>query len=371
MNVNAGPTTSRQFVAHPPFWGAKLASKTTVGWQTNFTKSYLMMVAPIIGFTVVLGGLSYVLTSSEWMQKTAGFAFPAILLALLVAGTVVWYWRSPRKILISVTSDGLTVKKRPGDVYSFGDAQLGTWGVTGGATMGAALHLQCGPRRFILGGRDHRVGAATRLEAPDVGYGQSVDIDAWLSASDFQEILTVAGLRTGPDVRPAAPGESRRCLLYANPELIGQIGSFAFRKRQEFLQSLNQPRLAIDVGAGTIRVIDPNTNELIASSSPAHVTATPVTYRPSFWQMYLLVTDLRNPTKFKEPFMRVSVPGMPPMAIGCRVESVDPLDKRFSWPENVPTEHARIDYLVSGADWLTLVEKFGLSPQLNDRVKQN
>jgi hypothetical protein len=37
------------------------------------------------------------------------------------------------------------------------------------------------------------------------------------------------------------------------------------------------------------------------------------------------------------------------------------LDFRFSWRYDVPTEAARADYEVSGTDWLTLVEKFGLA----------
>ena len=64
--------------------------------------------------------------------------------------------------------------------------------------------------------------------------------------------------------------------------------------------------------------------------------------------------------------MRVSVPGMPPLTISCR-DTVSGLDHRFAWAGNVPTEHSRADYEVSGTDWLTLVEKFGLAPYLNDR----
>ncbi|MDT5190674.1 MAG: hypothetical protein QOI28_2925 [Mycobacterium sp.] len=64
--------------------------------------------------------------------------------------------------------------------------------------------------------------------------------------------------------------------------------------------------------------------------------------------------------------MRVSIPGMPPLTIGCR-DTVSGLDRRFSWPDNVPTEHARADYEVSGTDWLILVEKFGLAAYLNKR----
>jgi len=93
-------------------------------------------------------------------------------------------------------------------------------GVTGGATMGVALHLQSGQRRFILGGRDRRVSAGTRLDAPDAGYGQSIDVDAWVSVADFEEILTMVSCRSGLDIRPPGPDEPARCLLFANPLTI-------------------------------------------------------------------------------------------------------------------------------------------------------
>ena len=287
MNVNGIPAASRQFVAQPPFWGSKVASKTTPAWQNNPVKSYAIMVVGVLAFSVVLGGLylgmqSLSVVGAEWMQYFDGRAFQYLLVALLFAGVDAWYWWSRReKIIISVTSDGLTVNKRPGDVYSFSGAKLGTWGQTGGATMGTALHLQCGQHRFILGGRDRRVASGTRLEAPDAGYGLPVDVDAWLSAADFEEILTMVGRRSGLDIRPPAPGEPTRCLLFPNSLLIQEMGAFAVRKKREFLESASQPRLAIDVGPDGIRVIDPNTNALIASVSPAHVSATPVIYRPT------------------------------------------------------------------------------------------
>ena len=73
MNVNDGPAASRQFEAHPPFWGSKVASKTTPAWQNNPAKSYAIMVAGVLAFSVVLGGLymgvqSLAEDSSEGMQ---------------------------------------------------------------------------------------------------------------------------------------------------------------------------------------------------------------------------------------------------------------------------------------------------------------
>ncbi|OMC12099.1 hypothetical protein [Mycobacterium sp. SP-6446] len=61
-----------------------------------------------------------------------------------VLGSRRWGWS--RKIPICVTSDGLTVEDRPGEVFSFKDAQLGRWTLGQDITIsGTALHLQCGP----------------------------------------------------------------------------------------------------------------------------------------------------------------------------------------------------------------------------------
>jgi hypothetical protein len=136
------------------------------------------------------------------------------------------------------------------------------------------------------------------------------------------------------------------------------------------MQSLGQPRLAFDVGPDSIRVMDPNTNALIASVSPAQMTATPVTYRPVRSHLIPTLGNVMSDAMFNYwstwPGMHVSVPGMPPLTISCR-DSVSGLDKRFSWPDDVPTEHVRADYEVSGTDWLTLVERFGLAPYLQNR----
>jgi hypothetical protein len=372
MNVNDGAAASRQYEAHRPFWGWKMASLTTPAWQNNSGKSYAIMVVATLAFSALFAGLFLGVQSlgegPEWMERFGRRGFQLVGIVVLFGGFYGWYrWSRRRKIVISVTTDGLTVDTRRGDVYSFSDAKLGTWGQTGGATMGTALHLQCGQRRFVLGGRDRRVAAGTRLEAPDADYGLPVDVDAWLSAKDFEEILTMVGRRSGLEIRPPAPDEPARCLLFANALLMQKMGWFAFRKRQEFMKSLNQPRLAIDVGTEGIRVIDPNSNALIASVSAAHVTATPVMYRPTqrhwFPTVGHLISDAATKYWSTSPGMRVSIPGMTPLTIGCR-DTVSGLDQRFAWPDNVPPENARADYEVSGTDWLTLVEKFGLAPHL-------
>jgi hypothetical protein len=380
MSINNASATSRQFVAQGPFWGSKIASTTTPAYQKNFSKSYGYMVAGVVAFAVVVGGLSVGLQSLP--GDSAEFAarhLRYILLAVLIGVTGVWYWWSRRrKILISATSDAMTVNTRPGDVYSFNSAKLGTWGITGGMTMGTALHLQSGPRRFVVGGRDFRVPAGTRLEAPDVGYGLPADVDARLPATDFSELLAIVSRRTPLDVRPPGPEEpsgrteSTRCLLFTNPLLVQEFGAFAFRKRQQFMQSLGQPRLALDVGPDAFRVIDPNNNALIASASAVQVTATRVTYRPWHWGLFFgnvtMLLIFRHLST--APGLIISVPGMQPLTVGCRDAGGAGMARRFSWPRDVPTKRERADYEVSGADWQELVARFGLASSLIDHDLQ-
>lgn len=372
MSDNNTPT--RQFVAQPPFWGSKIASITTPAYQKNFFKAHLVTVVAVFAFTAVLGAMFIGLQSlsegrAAWIQESAGRGFVFVLLAILFGGTWLWYRRSrDGEIHISVTSDGLTVDTRPGDVYPFEGAKLGTWGVTGGATMGTALHLQCGSRRMVIGGRDHRVSAATRLDAPDVGYGLPIDIDAWLPASDYAELLDMVGSRTGLDVRPPTSEEATRCLLFTNPLLVQEMKPKLFnfdRERRQFMASLGQPRLAIEPGAKAIRVIDPNTDAVVASASPAQVTVSPVTYRPvsRHWIPDLgnFMSDAATTHWSTSPGLVISIAGMQPLTIGCRDAGGGGLELRFSWNGNVRDENGRADYEVSGADWQLLVKTFGLT----------
>jgi len=63
-------------------------------------------------------------------------------------------------------------------------------------------------------------------------------------------------------------------------------------------------------------------------------------------------------------------PGMQPLSVGCR-DTVGGLEQRFSWPRDVRQRvNEPPDFEVSGADWLTLVEKFGLTPYLQRHDQQ-
>jgi hypothetical protein len=276
-----------------------------------------------------------------------------------------------RTTVIGVTSDVLTVDERPGMAYPLRGATLGTWGMAGGISVGTALHLQSGTHRFVLGGRDYRPDYGTRLDAANVG-GQDADVDAWVSASDFGEILAIAGLRHRQDARPPAPGSPIRCLLYRNPFLFQKDGFMAQYRVQDYVESSSQPVVAIDVGTEAIWLTDPQNNALIASSWRTQATAIPTTYEPSFGSLYA-----GQSRGFSiAPQMVVSGPSLPPLSIAC-LEAVDlrrqsravwwpgASVRRFAWHgASVVREPA--DYSVSAADWLTLVGTFGLNEYLAD-----
>ena len=248
-----------------------------------------------------------------------------------VIGLRRWGWN--KKITICVTSDGLTVEERPGEVFSFMDAKLGRWSLGQAITVsGTALHLQCGPRRFVLGGRDHRLGTATPLQAPHTDR-----VDGWLPDTDFDEVLTMVARRSGLNVRGPAPSEPFRCLLYPPYESMGPV---KFLKKQT-----SEPRLAIDVGTDAIRVIDPNTNAQVATAPRAQVTATPAIYR--------MVSPEES---YNMPVLVVCVPGLQPLTIECR----------GAWRGEVTKENKKPQFRVSEADSRALVEKFGLAANLKD-----
>jgi hypothetical protein len=355
MSVNNESAASRQFVASSVAYSSKW-TKGTKYFQAGYAVFFVAFV--FFALLMVFGPAWGVHLRFPHIGAAVGYG---VLVGMFVVG-VVWaaylFWRSRRKYLIAVTGDGLTVDRRPGDVYSFADAQLGLW-----VNMGVALHLHCGRHRFVLGGRDRRVGPATPLDAPPTPL-----VDAWLSESDFDELLSLGGRSAA---RGPAPGEPTRCLLFPNPLLIQRMGPFAFRKEHRLMQSLWQPQLFLDVNTGALRVIDPNSNAVTASASLSHVTATPSTYhlatRRWFPSAENLASDAAGQYFSTMPAMAVGVPGMQPLTIGCR--DFRGLKRRFAWSDNVPVHNETPAYAVSAADWLTLIQELSLAPYLRDRAK--
>jgi hypothetical protein len=344
MTRNDQPAASRQFVASSPSMSSQMnafaTGKGRYGVQAAFFALILVMV---VGF---------VTGRSQGMAIAA--AGLVVLSIVALAGTAYVWWRSRRHVIIGVTSDGLTVNQRR-DVFPFVDVKLGPW-----VNVGLALHLQCGSHRFVLGGRDRRISPTTRLDAPPVQ-----TVDAWLWDSEFDEVLAMSIRRSGVDIRGPAPGEPTRCLLFPNPYLAEQMGSFAFRKQLRLQRSLSKPSLVLDVDNEAIRVLDPNTDALSTSASPADVTATPATFQADS------VTSGDGSTYDypATPGLTVCVPGVQPLTIGC-LDLVGSLF-RFSWHGSVPRPNERPGYVVSAADWLTLVEKFGLTSQLEDKARRD
>jgi hypothetical protein len=113
-----------------------------------------------------------------------------------------------------------------------------------------------------------------------------------------------------------------------------QMGPFAFRafrRKQQLLQSVNQPRLAIDLNADTTRVVDPNSNALIATARVAQVTATPETYQYRYGFSGFGSPDKIVGRMFERsmasslsttPVLVLCIPGGQPLTIGCR-DTVD------------------------------------------------
>lgn len=371
----------RRFVASPPHFGARYDPKK--GMWIGYAGLALFFV-PLFMFTLV--GQS----DSPFYDAVSVAIRPLFfLLAMLVlGGLTALYWRHQhKKIYIDVSSDGLRVSTRPGEVFSLRDAQLGPWSFW--QSMGSALHLRCGPKTFVLGGRDHRLSSGSAAPTKDV--------DAWLWAADFDALLSMAGipgpgdeqrLTAGPpDVdAPAADGRTR-CALFPNPEMVSLQPIWApwrvRRMANSFLEP-RQPSLAIDVGPDDIRVVDPATNVVQASARLAQVTAAPEFYlllRPyifMWFYRFFPYAYLKN-LQWTSPVLVLSAPGLAPLSIGCRdVSGKDHLFvltqmvvNRFSWRDKMPMRINRpADWSVSAADWLLLVEIFGLTPYLEDTTNQ-
>jgi hypothetical protein len=309
---------------------------------------------------VIFGGIFLFDRAPAGWKHGPVAAVAAIILVIGALGYLGWY--ATREIVISVASDGLTVNTRRGDVFSFGDATLGLWAYGSTTkTMGTALHLRSGPHHFVLGGRDHRIAAGARLDEPPAGY-----VDAWLWASDFDELLTMVSRRSRLDAHRPASGELTRCLLFPNLELEQQMSVWAYGAKHRLWRSASQTCLAIDVSADAIRVINPNSNAPIATAERAQVTATPETY---ICRRFGLGLPYKNPSP--SPVLVVHLPGRQPLTIGCHERRLPDFAPRFSWRGKVPDRvNAPAAYSVAAGDWLMLVEEFGLAPYLEDKVNR-
>jgi hypothetical protein len=362
----AGPpdaAASRRFVvsAAPPSTKQMMKYTYVVMFGAMASLGAIYMALFLIG--ALLGAADTV------MKVVSPVVFFAFLFLAMPAYTL-FQRRVNRKktVLVDVGSGGLTVSSRPGDVFSFGEAQLGKWTLAGydGTTKGTALHLRSGRHRFVVGGQDHRVAAETPLDAPPV---DSVDATMW--ASEFDELLTMVGRPRGLDVRGPVPGQPTRCVLTPNPARRYSSSFFGMFKNTATALRLNanppQASIAIDVSDEAVSVIDLKSNARLASAPLAQVSATPAASTRSVAYTGTLTTAVLVVRVANSQLLTIGCPDFagPPHATGSGRTK---LTYRFAWRGEVPSEQEPA-FVVSGADWLTLVEKFGLASQLEDRAR--
>lgn len=278
----------------------------------------------------------------------------AVAVPIFVFFPLAWFglvwWRSRREVLIDVAGGGLTINERSGRIFALVDAKLGPW-----TTQGVALHLNSGPHRFVLGGRDRRLAPTTRLDAPAV---QAVD--AYLGPTEFNQLLAVGGSGGGSDMREPAPGEPTRCLLFPNPYLTEQLGAFAFWKKIRHQRSLFRPALTVDVEAAAVRISGMN-----GETPSVVVTRSQVAAAPGIFQLDSVTSgDGATHNYPATTGMLVNIPGLPPLAIGCL--DLEGAQFRFSWRGDVARPMGRPDHVVSGADWLVLADSLGLTSYVDD-----
>jgi hypothetical protein len=339
MNISDGTRTSHQFVASREVYSTAWIKGTKV-WQAVYTVIFIGFVAFIVRMMVN--------TSRGATTHVPRYTMLYVIAVLLGAGAVIgiyMFWRSRQKYVLTVNGDALTVQPR-GEVYSLADAQLGIW-----PHIGVALHLHSGTRRFVLGGQGRSIGPSTPLDAESIQV-----VDARLPASDFDELLRLGG-RTA--ARGPAPGEPTRCILYPNAQASANMGSFAFRKKQQLVNSLGQAQLFIDVYNDTIRVVEPESHAVDASAAVSRITADPLSYE---------TRDAESSHVSRTPAMTLSAPGVPPITVGCN--HIEGSHRRFSWSSTPRVVRDPPTYLVSGADWLTLVQTFGLAADLKDAARK-
>ena len=157
---------------------------------SNAERNYFTIVLLGLGAVALLGGGAALTMAAPRYQTIV----PVVMLVGLVALVVLALRRLyTKKVVIGVTTDGLTVDQRPGDVFSFRDTELGQWRALRtrhGELAGRALYLTCGPHRFVLGAADQRVASQLPTEGPQITYGQ---LDAQTSPQIFDELLTIIG----------------------------------------------------------------------------------------------------------------------------------------------------------------------------------
>jgi len=313
MVTGGESTPSRYFVAFAPRMKMKSTALVILGMG-------VMTAITVIGVNAVAPA-----------ALARNVAPGVVLLWLIAYAAFLAFAFKPQKIRVLLAGNSVTINQSAGDVFSLAGAKLGRWTAASyGTSQGTALHLRNARHTFVLGGRDHRMAADTKFQALPVR-----SVSAYMSAADFDVLLNVVRGRGALDGHPALAPEPIRCLLL--PNVARFVARISFR-------GTPRPSLAIDVGPDVISVVDARTNAPISRTPLQQVRAIPAIHTYSGRVTYTM------------PVLVVQAPGVKPLSIGIP-------DFRFSWRGKVPTQPPP-RYVVSGADWRTLVDALGLSPIL-------
>lgn len=169
------------------------------------------------------------------------------------------------------------------------------------------------------------------------------------------------------NARTGAPGEPVHCVLTEPLGDKARVVAIDIGQDSVWVRQMGYVHTPARLGGPTrykVPPLDPDNSALLASAGRAQVTATPAAFVAS--------KRTREPGGRTRPVLIVRVPALQPLTIGCQ-ESIgsqwswSPSSLRFWWRGKVPWVSAPA-YEVSGEDWLTLAENFGLAPYLEDNT---
>jgi hypothetical protein len=247
-----------------------------------------------------------------------------VLVSVVSFAALLVYSRRPRKLLLEVWPDRLVVDEGRGGTFPLETARLGEWQLpTPGVAAGTALHLDAGGQRFCVGGRDHRLHPALHLDAPP-----TPTVDAHVTAAELESILgAMAGVVSGEVAAPPGDPHVAQCRLEPNRSSTWSLSPVA-------------PAVVLELDAHSLRVVDVVTGALVAAAPMARVQGTPAKHEQAGGQRATM------------PMLVLVVPGAKAITVGIA-------EFHFSWLGEAP-DYGAADYVVGGADWLTLVDRLGL-----------
>ena len=363
-------TGPRRFTASAPRW-------------RRMGLAFGLAIAVWLGILVVALTVGGLLLDREAARSAAG---GVILLTVLSYGGFLVYALKPQPLLVDVWPDRLVLDEGRRGVFPASSARLGVWQLPMyGVAAGTALHLHDGPQRFCLGGRDHRPHPSLRLDATPVE-----NVDAYVAAAELDAIL--ASLPShgphAPHALAASPVPAVvRCMLTPNrgsmkgglstalpwfvamgvASVLGVVAGALDAPSSPVAMTVLMVVIALVLGAslvGTVvrsmrrptpalvvqleaeglRVLDAKTGASVTAARYVHVQGLPAQHTYS------------GRTSYTMPMLVLLVPGAKVITLGIP-------DFRYSWLGDVRKEGAA-EYVVGGADWLTLVERFGVRPRL-------